>query len=619
MTEYQKPFHIPEIRELPGMSKVPEMPDIMVPNASRLARNFGKIVEKCQQLVEEYLAHQNRVDANFYIPDPLIVGKSFVEMCQKMLADPNLLAQAQMQFWQDYLNLCQIATQRAFGVNIDPPVKPVPGDKRFKDKEWAENVLYDFIKQSYLLAARSIHQTVKQVEGLDDKTAEKVDFYTRQFIDAMSPTNFVLTNPQVLKTTLATGGENLVQGLSNMLEDLKRGKGKIIVKMTDLDAFKLGENIAITPGKVVFQTELMQLIQYTPTTEQVYKRPLLIVPPWINKYYIMDLRPENSMVRWLVEQGFTVFITSWINPDAELAEMDFEDYMARGTLAAMDAIEQATGQHEVNTIGFCIGGVLMMGTLAYLAAKGDERVVSATLLATMTDFTKPGELGVFIDEEQFQHVDRMMQIQGYLAGRHMANMFNMMRANDLIWSFVIKNYLLGQEPFPFDLLYWNSDSTRMPHKMHHFYLRNMYLDNKLREPGGINLLGEAIDLRRIKAPAYFLSTKEDHISPWKSNYAGTQLVGGPCRFVLGGSGHIAGVVNPPMAKKYSYWTNPALPPTPEEWLADAQEHKGSWWPDWYNWIKPHAGEQVPARTPGDGLTVVEDAPGSYVRIRSEDD
>jgi polyhydroxyalkanoate synthase len=598
---------------------MPDMPDIMVPNATKLAKNLYHIAFQCQQLVQEYLKHQSRPDANFFIPDPVIVSKAFQDMFQKLLANPNQLMQAQLSFWQEYGKLVQHGYQRMLGQKTEPYIKPAPGDKRFRDKDWAENFIYDFIKQSYLLAARSIHQAARQVDGLDEKTAEKIDFYTHQFVDAISPTNFILTNPRVLKTTLETGGENLVKGLSNMLEDMERGKGKLVVKMTDLDNFKLGENIAVTPGKVIFQTELMQLIQYTPTTERVHTRPMLIVPPWINKYYIMDLRPENSLIKWLVDQGFTVFVISWVNPDERLADMDFEHYMSLGTLAAIDAIEKATGQHEVNAIGYCIGGVLMLCTLAYLAAQGDERVKSATLFATMTDFSDPGELGVFIDEEQFESVDKGMQIRGYLQGREMANMFNMLRANDLIWSFVINNYLLGQEPFPFDLLYWNSDATRMPRKMHRFYLRNMYLENKLKEPGGITMLGVPIDLSEIHMPVYFLSTKEDHISPWRSNYAGTQIVGGPKRYVLGGSGHIAGVINPPSANKYAYWTNEELPPTPDEWLAGAEEHKGSWWPDWREWIKPNSGPLVDARMPGDGeLEVIEDAPGSYVAVRGED-
>ncbi len=627
MAEQKTPAHLPEMQLLEEAAKVTKSlekqtllhtPHIKVHEVSKLVENFSKIAEQSQRLVRTYLENQNQPDANFSVPDPGIVAKSFLEMTQKLLADPAKLIQAQTKFWQDYLALLHNTSQRMLGQPAEPIVTPDPGDKRFTEAEWVENVVFDFVKQSYLLTARSLQQTVREVEGLDDKTAEKVDFYTRRFVDTISPTNFAFTNPKVLKATLESGGENLVKGLSNLLNDLERGKGKLRIKMTDMDAFTPGKNVAATPGKVIYQTELMQLIQYHPSTAQVFKRPLLIVPPWINKFYILDLRPGNSFIKWAVDQGFTVFVVSWVNPDEKLAEMDFEHYLDHGTLAALDAIEKATGEREVNAIGYCIGGTLLFSTLAYLSAKRDKRVKSVTGLTTMLDFTNVGELSVFIDEEQFEHIDKGMETKGYLEGHHMAGVFNLMRANDLIWSFVIKNYLLGEDPFPFDLLYWNADSTCMPKAMHTFYLRNMYLNNKLKEPGSISMLGQPIDLGKIKVPAYFLSAKEDHIAPWKSTYAGTHLPRGPVTFVLGESGHIGGVVNPPAAQKYGYWTNDTLPATPDEWLAGAQEHQGSWWTHWLEWIKPLAGEQVDARVPGDReLTPIEDAPGSYVLVRSE--
>jgi polyhydroxyalkanoate synthase len=360
----------------------------------------------------------------------------------------------------------------------------------------------------------------------------------------------------------------------------------------------------------------MQLIQYAPATETVLKRPLLIGPPWINKFYILDLRPRNSFVRWAVSQGHTVFIISWVNPDERLAEKGFEDYMTEGYLAALDAIEEATGEREVNAIGYCLGGTLLASTLAYMATKKDNRIRSATFFVTMMDFDQPGELGVFIDEEQLRSLEDKMNKRGYLEGSEMATTFNMLRANDLIWSFVVNNYLLGNDPFPFDLLYWNADSTRMPARMHSFYLRKMYQENLLSQPSGISLVGVPIDLRKIKTPTYFLSTREDHIAPWKSTYRGTQLLSGPRRFVLAASGHIAGVVNPPDGGKYSHWINPDLPPDPEEWFKGATEIAGSWWPDWHRWVSGLAKEQVPARMPGDGeLKPIEDAPGSYVKVR----
>jgi polyhydroxyalkanoate synthase len=439
------------------------------------------------------------------------------------------------------------------------------------------------------------------VDGLDKKTAQKVDFYARQFTDAMSPSNFLLTNPEVLRKTAETGGENLLKGLNNLLTDLERGKGQLRIKMTDSEAFNVGENIGVTPGKVVYQNDLMQLIQYAPTTETVLKRPLLIAPPWINKFYILDLRPKNSLVRWAVSQGHTVFVISWVNPDEHLSDKGFDDYMKEGYLAALDAIEQATGEREVNAIGYCLGGTLLASTLAYMAAKGDDRIKTATFFVTMMDFQEAGELGVFIDEEQLQSLEEKMNRRGYLEGSEMATTFNMLRANDLI---------------SFDLLYWNADSTRMPARMHSFYLRKMYQENLLAQPNGIELDGVPIDLRKVTTPAYFLSTREDHIAPWKSTYRGTQLLGGPKRFVLAASGHIAGVVNPPDGGKYGHWISKDVPPDPETWLEGATEMAGSWWPDWQRWILQHDKEQVPARHPGDGkLQVLEDAPGSYVKVR----
>jgi polyhydroxyalkanoate synthase subunit PhaC len=388
--------------------------------------------------------------------------------------------------------------------------------------------------------------------------------------------------------------------------------------MTDMAAFKIGENVATTPGKVIYQNELIQLLQYVPTTETAKRRPLLIIPPWINKYYILDLRPRNSFIRWAVEQGHTVFVISWVNPDQRLAEKSFEDYMRDGPLAALDAMEQATGERDANVIGYCLGGTLLATTLAYMTAKRDRRVKSATFFVTMVDFKEAGELSVFIDEEQLHALEERMEKKGYLEARDMHTTFNMLRANDLIWSFVVNNYLLGKSPFPFDLLYWNADSTRMPAAMHSFYLRKMYQENLLAQPGGITLRGVPIDLRKIKTPSFLLSTREDHIAPWRSTYAATQIYSGPVKFVLSASGHIAGVVNPP-GGKYGHWQNDSNPPTSEAWLASATQHPDSWWPAWEEWVAQYSGGEVPARQPGDGkLTPIEDAPGSYVKVRAED-
>ena len=590
--------------------------EIKMIDPAELSEAMSNIAERSQRLVSDFLQRQVSEQPGSGSMDPLNIGAAFMEMTTRMMSDPARLVEANLSLWNNYMALWQSTARRLMGETSDPVALPDAADRRFKDEMWQDNEVFDFIKQSYLLSARYLHGLVEGVEGLDGHTAQKVDFYTRQFVDAMAPSNFVLTNPEVLRATIESGGENLIKGLNNLLDDLERGKGKLAIKMTDYDAFKVGENIAVTPGKVVFQNDLMQLVQYTPTTETVAERPLLVVPPWINKFYILDLRPKNSFIKWAVDQGHTVFVISWVNPDEKLAAKSFSDYMLEGPLAAIDAIEKATGQKQVNAVGYCLGGTLTTCTLAYLAEKGKDSIASATLFTTMTDFDEPGELGVFIDEEQLTSLEERMSEHGYLDGRDMAMTFNMLRANDLIWSFVVNNYLLGKDPFPFDLLYWNSDSTRMPAAMHSFYLRKMYQQNKLVEPGGITLDGVAIDLGKIKTPIYMLSTREDHIAPWKSTYSLTQRSGGPVKFVLAASGHIAGVVNPPAANKYCYWTNTKKPKNPDAWLASAKQEEGSWWPDWHAWATKGV-KQVPAREPGKGkLKAIEEAPGAYVKARA---
>ncbi len=600
-----------------------QAPQVSLPNPVEISKTISEIAGRSQKLVSDWIERQasnkGHNSNGAAATDPLNVGGAFLEMTTRMMSDPGKLVEAQLSLWQDYMSLWQSATLRMMGSDPDAIAEPHRDDRRFKDPAWEDNQLFDFIKQSYLLTARWMQSTVSSVEGLDEKTAKKVDFYTRQFVDALAPSNFVLTNPEVLRTTMESGGENLVNGLQNLLEDLDRGQGRLAIRMTDAEAFELGENIAVTPGKVVFQNDLIQLIQYAPSTEKVYKRPLLIIPPWINKYYILDLRPKNSFVKWAVEQGQTVFVISWVNPDHELAQKTFEDYMFEGPLAALTAMEQATGVSEANVIGYCLGGTLLSGTLAYMAAKGDKRVKSATFLTSLTDFSEPGELEVFIDEEQLNALEEKMNQRGYLEGSEMATTFNMLRANDLIWSFVINNYLLGKDPFPFDLLYWNSDSTRMPADMHSFYLRKMYQENKLVEPGGITLGGVPIDLGTIETPSFMLSAREDHIAPWKSTYAATQLFSGPVKFALAASGHIAGVVNPPASGKYCHWTNPKNPAQADDWFAGAKEQAGSWWPTWAKWAARQGGGKVEGRVPGDGkLPAIEDAPGSYAKVRLGD-
>lgn len=581
----------------------------------RNAQMFKEFTERTQRIMNTFMERQKMGDT-YNVVDPVQVGTMFMEASMKMMADPAKFAAAQTELMQGYADLWQATAKRMSGEDVDAVVEPARDDRRFKDNAWTDEAVFDHIKQSYLLASNWLTKQVRTVDDIDEKTREKLEFYTRQWVDAMSPTNFVATNPKVLKAASETNGENLIKGLDHLLTDLEKGKGDLRISMTDTDAFELGKNVAISEGKVIFQNDMMQLLQYSPSTEKVAKRPLLIVPPWINKFYILDLQPRNSLIKWAVDQGHTVFVISWVNPDERHADKGFEDYMFEGPLAAMEAMALATGVKELNVIGYCIGGTLTASTLAYLAAANDKRVKSATFLTTMVDFSEPGELGVFIDEDQLVRLEEHMDKQGYLDGQYMSQVFNLMRDNDLIWSFVVNNYLMGREPMAFDLLYWNSDNTRMPKMMHSLYLRKMYLQNKLVEPGGIEMGGVPIDLSKIKTPVYWLSTKDDHIAPWKSTYMATQIYQGPKRFVLSASGHIAGVINPPVANKYCYWTNPKTPEDPEAFFEGAKQHDGSWWPDWQKWVKKYAGGEVDARVPGDGrLEPIEDAPGSYVTVR----
>jgi polyhydroxyalkanoate synthase len=595
-------------------SLVDNYPPKKVMDPIQLSLSLGEIAVRSHRLMVDFLTRRPELTG---LGDPAGIGQAFLQLTAKIIADPMSIAQAQLELWADHMKLWQRTTERLFDPTGKSDRRPLATDRRFQHSAWTENILFDYIKQSYLISAEAILSAVSRVNGLNPKTAHKVDFYTRQFVDAMSPSNFLATNPEVLQTTIETGGENLLRGLTNLLDDLERGRGQLAVTMTDLKAFRLGESVAATPGKVIFQNELMQVIQYAPSTPEVKRRPLVIVPPWINKFYVLDLRPKNSFIKWAVDQGHTVFVISWVNPDRRLAHKRFEDYMLEGPLAALTAIEAAAGEREVNAIGYCLGGTLLAATLAYLAAQNDDRIRSSTYLGTLVDFTDVGDMAVFIDEEQLVVLEKRMRRRGYLEGRDMALAFNMLRANDLIWSFVISNYLLGKQPIPFDLLYWNADSTRMPATMHSFYLRNMYHENRLAIPGGISLAGVPIDLRRIETPTFILSTREDHIAPWQSTYAATRLYQGPIKFVLADSGHIAGMISPP-GSKYGHWQNTNLPKTPAEWFETASLVKSSWWPTWEEWISGHSGGSVKAREPGGGpWQPIEDAPGSYARARAD--
>jgi polyhydroxyalkanoate synthase subunit PhaC len=578
---------------------------------------LADIAKRSTNLFRIY-AEQLKSDDGYQVIDPKTVASTFQEFFQKAAVDPASIVNQQCELWTDLGLLWQrTATRILSNTPVEPVIEPAKQDKRFKNELWVQNPFFDHVKQSYLLWARFVESSVHAIKGNDPHTQHKTEFYTRQFVSALSPTNFVMTNPTVLSATIEARGENLLKGFRNLVEDIERGGGRLSLKMSDTEAFRFGENIANTPGKVVFQNELMQLIQYEPSTTTVQRRPLLIVPPWINKFYILDLKPKNSFIKWCVEQGHTVFVISWINPGAELAGKQFSDYLLDGPLAAIDAIKRATGENEINALGYCIGGTLVASTLAYMAATNNKRIASATLLTTLLDFADVGDISVFIDDAQLELADEHMHRLGYLEGHHMAQAFNLMRENDLIWFFVVNNYLLGRSPAAFDILYWNSDATRMPATMQSYYLRNMYHRNVLKNAGGIMLANVPIDLRKIDVPLYFLSTREDHIAPWRATYAGTQLVSGPVRFVLGASGHVAGVINPPSANKYGYWANDTLSPAPDTWLKSATYHQGSWWSDWATWLARHADGQVSARQPGCGkLAAIENAPGSYVKVRA---
>ena len=601
------------------------MPDVPQPDKSpyqmrdpeEFAQNISKVAERTGDLLSTFIELGKKGGEKSGLGDELQrMASTFFDVSTHIVSDPKQLGEVGMDFWQRHLALWQSSLQKLSGNEVAPVIEPQKGDRRFRDDDWQENPVFDFIKQSYLLTADWAHEVVDRSPDIDEHTRQKADFYTTQIANALSPSNFVFTNPEVLRKTFETNGANLVAGIDNLADDIERGKGKVAIKQTDMDVFEVGKNLGITPGKVIYQNDLMQLIQYAPSTDKVFKKPLLIVPPWINKFYILDLNPEKSYVKWCVDQGHTVFIISWVNPGAELADKGFDDYMQQGILTALDTIEATTGEAEINAIGYCVGGTLLSMTLAYMAATDDNRITAATFFTTQIDFEMAGELLVFVDEEQISEIEEQMSDTGVFEGRKMANAFNLLRSNDLIWSYVINNYLLGKDPFPFDLLFWNSDSTSMPANVHSSYLRNCYLDNNLAK-GKMKLKGVKIDFSKVKIPIYNLATREDHIAPAKSVYKGSKLFGGPVKYVLAASGHIAGVVNPPAKQKYEHWTSTAKPATLEQWLEKAQSHPGSWWPDWQKWISRKSGPKVAARTPGGPLGVIEDAPGSYVKKKAE--
>ncbi len=588
-------------------------------DAEAFAMNIAKAMETSGQALAAYLKPREGGEPKDKPPSEIAeVIKTFTKVAEYWMADKGRAEDIQTRMGKAYLDLWgQTARRMAGEADVKPAIEPSPRDKRFKDPEWKSNQFFDFVLQFYLLTTQWANELVRNAEGVDPHTRKKAEFYVQQITNAIAPSNFVLTNPEVLRETLASNGNNLVRGMKMLSEDIEAGRGTLRIRQSDPANLVVGVNMATTPGKVIYQNDLMQLIQYTPTTETVLRTPLLIVPPWINKFYILDLKPEKSYIKWCVDQGLTVFVISWVNPDKELGKKTFDDYMKEGPLTAMDIIEKVTGEMKVHTAGYCVGGTLLATTLAWLAEKRRQRVTSATFFAAQVDFTHAGDLLVFVDEDQISTLEKEMEATGVLEGSKMAMAFNMLRSNDLIWSYVVNNYLKGQPPPPFDLLHWNSDATRMPAANHSFYLRNCYLENRLTS-GSMVLDNTLLDLSKVKVPVYNLATREDHIAPAESVLYGSQFFGGPVKYVLSGSGHIAGVVNPPAAGKYQYWTNDRIKDiTLAEWIKGATEHKGSWWPDWRQWIEGLDAERVPARAVGSQeLPPLEDAPGSYVKVRA---
>ncbi|OOG75608.1 class I poly(R)-hydroxyalkanoic acid synthase [Sinorhizobium sp. A49] len=589
----------------------------IVKDPEGLAVNLARAMEQLGKAASAWLAPRETGEKSDVFAEPVTdMVKTLSRVSEYWLSDPRRTLEAQTHLMGSFFEMWSRTLNRMSGdTAAADPSSLQRADKRFTDEDWVKNPFFDFVRQAYFITSDWADKMVRDAEGLDDHTKHKAAFYVRQISSALSPTNFVTTNPQLYRETVATSGANLVKGMQMFAEDVVAGRGDLKMRQTDTSKFAIGENIAITPGKVVAQSEVCQVIQYEASTETVLKRPLLICPPWINKFYVLDLNPQKSFIKWAVDQGHTVFVISWVNPDERHAAKDWEAYAREGIGFALDTVEQATGERDVNAIGYCVGGTLLAATLALHAAEGDERIRSATLFTTQVDFTHAGDLKVFVDEDQISQMESNMQVTGYLDGSKMATAFNMLRASELIWPYFVNNYLKGQEPLPFDLLYWNSDSTRMPAANHSFYLRNCYLENRLSK-GEMMLAGKQVSLGDVKIPIYNLATKEDHIAPPRSVFLGSSSFGGKVTYVLSGSGHIAGVVNPPDKGKYQFWTGGPPKGEFDDWVKAAKETPGSWWPHWHQWIEKLDKKRVPARKPGGTLNTLEEAPGSYVRARA---
>lgn len=589
----------------------------LVKDPERFALNMARMIEQAGKAASAWAEPRERGEVRDHVAEPVVdMVKTFSKLSEYWLADPQRALEAQTRLFAGYMTVWANAIQRV-SPNAEGPddaVKPERGDKRFQDPEWGRNAFFDFLKQAYLVTSRWASELVEHAEGLDEHTRHKASFYVKQVSNAISPSNFILTNPELFRETVASNGENLVRGMKMLAEDIAAGKGDLKLRQADYSPFEIGRNIATTPGKVVGRSDVAEIIQYDPATETVLKRPLLICPPWINKFYILDLNPQKSFIRWAIEQGHTVFVISWINPDERHGAKGWEAYIREGLQYGLDTIEEATGERDVNAIGYCVGGTLLAAALALMAQEGDGRIKSATFFTTQVDFTYAGDLKVFVDEEQVAAVEKSMNEKGYLDGTKMATAFNMLRSGDLIWPYVVNNYMRGKDPLPFDLLYWNADSTRMAAANHSFYLRNCYLENNLSS-GKMELAGHMVSLGDITIPIYNLASREDHIAPALSVFLGSKYFGGKVDYVMAGSGHIAGVVNPPASGKYQYWTGGKPEGDFGQWIAKAAEHPGSWWPHWQSWIEAKDNTRVPARKPDKHMKTLGDAPGSYVKVR----
>lgn len=605
----------PKAEAKPDAKAGPANP-FLTADVETFASNMAQLWEASGKAMSAYVLPRQAGQKKSNNADVVEVARTLGQVFERWASDPHRVAEANRAFTTGFFDLWAGTLKRLSGEKVEPTILADPKDARFKDPEWSEHPVFDFLKQAYLHTAHWADKMVEDADDLDPALKHRAAFYVKAISNAISPSNFLPTNPELIRETIAQKGENLVRGMKMLAEDIEAGRGDLRIRQTDTSLFEVGRNIAVTPGKVIFRNDVMELIQYSPTTEEVRTRPLLIVPPWINKFYILDLNPEKSFIRWAVEQGLTVFCISWINPDGSQGDKSFDDYMADGIMKAVDVAREVTGEDQVDAVGYCVGGTLLSVTLAYMAAKGDKRIASATLLTTQVDFTHGGDLKVFISEDQIKAIEEKMAESGFLEGSSMANVFNMMRSNDLIWPYVVNNYLKGKSPFPFDLLYWNSDATRMPAANHSFYLRGCYLNNDLSGKR-MEIKGETLDLSKVKIPVYELATREDHIAPPKSVFVGAQLFGGPVRFVLAGSGHIAGVVNPPAKIKYQHWIGKEPAGEIDDWIEGAEERPGSWWPDWRGWLAEQDPTMVAARTPGtDKYKPIEDAPGSYVKVKS---